>query len=167
MRALQSPCTRTQLLGSHDGQIPPVRPRQLVGVGVGVELRRIGGHGFVVHAHARSGAFAGRGRRGGGGGDWSPAEQVLEPEHQPRLEAPGVRGVLGDDGGGRRGEVLAVPEPASRDPEAGGLGGRAVYGGRGRGRGGRRLLGAAQARAEPEARARGCRSAGWWPAWTP
>jgi hypothetical protein len=130
--------------------VSPVRPPPLLHaehlVVVDLQLQLSGSRAFVAEA-AGAGVLAARGRRAWGPSP--PAEQVLEPVHQPRLEAPRVAVPCGGAPGADGRELLAVPKPAARDPKAGGLARRAVdRGGAGRGLGLLLLLGAAQAGAE-------------------
>jgi hypothetical protein len=134
---------------SHDGVVYPVRPRAATSppcraprLGVDLQLSRVTSAAFLARdAGAAGGLVAACGRRAGRS-TRPPAEQVLEPVHQPRLEPAPDRVRVPGDGGC---EVLAVPEPAARDAEAGGFaGGRAVD----RGGGVLLLFGAAEAGAE-------------------
>jgi hypothetical protein len=124
-------------------RLPPLlHAEHLVSVDIQLSHVTSSGSAFLAHA-ARStgGLVAARGRRASPSSP--PAEQLLEPVHQPRLEAAAPARVVGVSGDGAA-DVLAVPEPGARDAEAGGLAWRAVDGRRR----GVLLLGAPEAGAE-------------------
>jgi hypothetical protein len=124
-------------------RLPPLlHAKHLVSVDIQLSRVTSSGSAFLAHAaRGTGGLVAARGRLASP--NRPPAEQVLEPVHQPRLEAAAPARIIGVSGDGGV-DVLSVPEPAARDAEAGGLAWRAIDGRRR----GVLLLGAAEAGAE-------------------